>query len=32
VDKIATLQACGVKVATSPARMAEALLEALKGF
>ncbi len=32
VDKIATLQSCGVKVATSPARMAGALLEALKGF
>lgn len=31
VDKIATLQGCGVRVATSPARMAEALLEALKG-
>ena len=31
VDKIATLQACGVQVATSPARMAEALLAALKG-
>jgi succinyl-CoA synthetase alpha subunit len=30
VDKIATLQGCGVRVATSPARMAEALLEALK--
>jgi succinyl-CoA synthetase alpha subunit len=30
VDKIATLQGCGVQVATSPARMAEALLEALK--
>ncbi|OEU62054.1 MAG: succinate--CoA ligase subunit alpha [Desulfuromonadales bacterium C00003094] len=30
VDKIATLQDCGVQVATSPARMAEALLEALK--
>ncbi len=30
VDKIATLQACGVQVATSPARMAEALLAALK--
>jgi succinyl-CoA synthetase alpha subunit len=29
-DKIATLQGCGVQVATSPARMAEALLEALK--
>lgn len=31
VDKIATLQGCGVQVATSPARMAEALIEALKG-
>lgn len=31
VDKIATLQGCGVHVATSPARMAEALLEAIKG-
>lgn len=31
-DKIAALQGCGVKVATSPSRMAEALLEALKGF
>jgi succinyl-CoA synthetase alpha subunit len=30
-DKIATLQACGVQVATSPARMAEALLAAIKG-
>lgn len=30
VDKIATLQSCGVQVATSPARMAYALLEALK--
>ncbi len=28
-DKIATLKACGVQVATSPARMAEALLNAL---
>lgn len=31
VDKIATLKACGIHVATSPAHMAEALLEALKG-
>ena len=31
VDKIATLQGCGIQVATSPARMAEALIEALKG-
>jgi len=30
VDKIATLQDCGVQVATGPARMAEALLKALK--
>jgi succinyl-CoA synthetase alpha subunit len=30
-DKIATLQACGVQVATSPSRMAEALLAAIKG-
>jgi len=30
IDKIATLQACGVQVATSPARMAEALLAAIK--
>ncbi|MCD4688985.1 MAG: succinate--CoA ligase subunit alpha [Desulfuromonadaceae bacterium] len=29
VDKIATLQGCGIQVATSPARMAEALLETL---
>lgn len=29
-DKIAILQACGVQVATSPARMAEALFDALR--